>query len=49
MLHTGERGVDWSGLPLACARYGITDVQGLIDRLVIIKSWRKPGTDDAAD
>lgn len=43
LLANGSGGLDWAGMPLACARYGVQDVAGLIDRLLIIKTHR---TDD---
>lgn len=42
MLSDGQGGIDWAGLPYACAHYGVQDVQGLMDRLIVIKAWRKP-------
>ena len=43
LFANGSGGFDWAGMPLACARYGVRDVAGLIDRLLIIKTHR---TDD---
>lgn len=37
MLANGMGGVDWAGLPIACALYGIQDVELLIRRLLVIK------------
>lgn len=42
MLSDGQGGIDWAGLPYACAHFGVQDVQGLMDRLMVIKAWRKP-------
>lgn len=44
MLETGSNALDWAGLPLAVACFGITDVDGLIHRLLVIKhhNHRKP-------
>ena len=30
--------IDWAGLPLACAWLGVRDVDGLLQRLLIIKT-----------
>lgn len=37
MLANGMGGLDWAGLPLAAAYYGIEDVEGLVHRLLVIK------------
>jgi hypothetical protein len=42
LMSNGMGGLDWAGLPLAVARYGVRDVAGLIDRLLIIKGHRAP-------
>lgn len=42
MLSDDSRGIRWDGLPLAVELYGVTDVAGLIERLIVIKTWRKP-------
>lgn len=39
MLRT-DGGIDWQGLPLACAYYGVRDVEILIQRLIVIKTHR---------
>lgn len=46
-MHNGH-GPDWAALPLACEWFGITDVQALIQRLLVIKqhSSKKRGTGD---
>lgn len=41
-LANGMGGMDWSGLPLLVALHGVDDVEGLIDRLVVIKTHRPP-------
>lgn len=46
LLGNGMGGLDWSGLPLACARYGVRDVAGLIDRLLILKTHRPDDKDN---
>jgi len=42
MLANGMGGLDWSGMPLAVALYGITDVEGLLHRLQVIKAHKPP-------
>ncbi len=42
MLANGMGGLDWAGLQLAVAMFGITDIEGLIDRLLVIKSHKPP-------
>jgi hypothetical protein len=42
LLSNGYGGIDWDGLQIMVARFGITDVEGLIDDLGAIKSWRPP-------
>lgn len=37
MLANGMGGLDWSGLPLACAMYGVRDIEMTIRRLLVIK------------
>lgn len=37
MLANGMGGLDWAGLPLACAYHGVRDVEGLMQRLLVIK------------
>ena len=48
MLANGMGGLDWAGLPLAVALFGIDDVEGLLYRLQVIKSHRPPGAADGA-
>lgn len=40
MLANGQGGIDWAGLPLACAYYGVRQPEPLIDRLLVIKNHR---------
>jgi len=40
MLANGMGGVDWTGLPLACAVFGVRDVEALIHRMLVIKMHR---------
>lgn len=42
LLANGSGGIDWAGLPIVCAWLGVQDVQGLLQRLAVIKTWRKP-------
>lgn len=42
LLADGMGGVNWSGLPLICGWLGLTDVEGLMQRLSVIKLHRKP-------
>lgn len=48
MLANGMGGLDWAGLPLAVALLGITDVEGLLHRLQVIKQHRPPTAGDQA-
>lgn len=45
MLANGMGGMDWAGLPLACELFGVTDVEALLQRLLVIKTHnpRRPG------
>ncbi len=36
LLKTGTGGLDWAGLPLVAGLLGITDIDGLFDRLTVI-------------
>lgn len=40
LLANGMGGIDWAGLPYACAWLGIDDVDGLMTRLLVIKTHR---------
>lgn len=40
MLANGQGGLGWSGLEFVCAHLGVSDVGGLIDRLMVIKAHR---------
>ncbi|MDY0748502.1 hypothetical protein SNE35_28640 [Paucibacter sp. R3-3] len=42
MLATDYGSIDWSGLPLAVAIYGVVDIEGLVMRLQLIKSHKPP-------
>ena len=43
LLANGMGGHDWAGLPVVCAWLGITDIDGLLHRLLIIKTHKPPG------
>lgn len=42
LLATGMGGIDWAGLPLVVEWLGVRDLQGLMQRLSILLSYRKP-------
>jgi hypothetical protein len=39
-LHNGQGGIDWAGLDLHVAWLGVSDVEGLLHRLAVIKAHR---------
>jgi hypothetical protein len=39
--------VDWAGVPLVCGLLGITDIDGLVTRLVAIKHHARNPKKDA--
>lgn len=41
-LSNGMGGLDWAGLPLLCAYHRVSDVEGLVHRLLVIKTHRRP-------
>jgi hypothetical protein len=41
-LKTGQGGIDWAGLPTMLEWFGVSDVAGLLQRLIVIKTYRKP-------
>lgn len=41
-LANGMGGLDWAGLPLVCAWMGVEDVDGLVQRLLVIKTHKPP-------
>jgi hypothetical protein len=41
-LKNGQGGIDWAGLPMVLEWFGVADVAGLLQRLLLIKSYRKP-------
>lgn len=45
MLANGMGGLDWAGLPLACAVHGVSDIEALVQRLIVIKTHRPPKED----
>jgi hypothetical protein len=46
MLSNGMGGIDWNGLPLAVACFGVDDLEALIDDLTVIKNHTKPDDED---
>lgn len=38
----GMGGIDWQALPMLCRWLGISDIDGLIHRLTVIRLHRKP-------
>ena len=42
MLANGMGGIDWAGLPLACAYHGVRDIEGLLHRLYVMQTHRNP-------
>lgn len=40
LLKTGAGGLDWAGLPLVAGLLGITDVDGLFERITVIITHR---------
>lgn len=48
MLSNGMGGIDWAGLPLACAIHSVDDVEMLVHRLVAAKNHRPavPGAEE---
>ena len=45
-LKNGHGGIDWAGLPLLVEWFGVADVAALLQRLLVIKSYRKPAERD---
>lgn len=45
LLADGMGGLRWEALPLICGWLGIDDVEGLMDRLAVIKLHRKEKAD----
>lgn len=41
MLSNGMGGLDWSGLPFVCEALGVRNVEGLMQRLAVIKLRRR--------
>lgn len=41
LLADGMGGINWQGLPLMCGWLGATDIEGLMQRLAIIKTHRQ--------
>jgi hypothetical protein len=41
LLADGMGGLNWQGLPLMCGWLGAADIEGLMERLAIIKTHRQ--------
>ncbi len=41
-LKNGQGGIDWAGLPAMLEWFGVSDVAGLLQRLIVIKTYSKP-------
>ena len=46
LLANGMGGIDWAGLPLACAYLGVQNVEPFIDALQVLLTYEPP--DDGA-
>jgi hypothetical protein len=42
-------GLDWAALEICCAHLGVTDVEALVDALLVIKHRPKPGDETQDD
>ena len=45
MLSNGMGGLDWAGLPVVAAYWGVTDMEGLMHRLYVMKIHQPPEQD----
>ena len=41
LLKNGQGGLDWSGLPLIAGWMGITDLDGLLERMAVIVQYHR--------
>lgn len=48
LLANGMGGLDWAGLEVVVAHLGIDDVGALVDRLLVIKTWKRPEAPEGA-
>jgi hypothetical protein len=46
MLNNGMGGIDWAGLPVAVELYRVRDVEGLVERLLVAKAYKKPADEE---
>ena len=46
LLSNGMGGIDWAGLPVVTEMLGIEDVQELIGRLLVIRSYKPEDSQD---
>lgn len=49
MLANGMGGLDWAGLPLVCTWLGVTDIDGLLHRIAVIKAHKPPDDSPGVD
>ena len=49
LLTNGNGGLDWGGLNFVVELLGITDVEGLVNRLAVIKLHKPPAPGTTAD
>lgn len=49
MLANDMGGLDWAGLPLVCTWLGVTDIDGLLHRIAVIKAHKPPDDSPGAD
>ncbi len=53
LLGAGKGSLDWQGLPFLAAYFGITDIDGLMVRLITLANYRPPrannGTGNSLD
>lgn len=48
-MKNGSGGLDWGGLPIFIELFGVEDVAALLQRLLVIKSYRKPSEREATE
>ena len=44
MLGNGMGGIDWAGVPVVLQMLGVQDVEDCLHRMMVIKSYSKPGS-----
>jgi hypothetical protein len=45
-LSNGMGAFDYDGLPVVAALLGVDDIEDLLERLLVIKAWRRPADRD---